>query len=92
MFTRILTCLCDTFDDLKNMYLTFDEDCQTDHSSPYLLMSGLIRGQAGLNSLNLPCVRLLISNFHWLETDQVLRLVFHQPISCNAGLVGHVWI
>ena len=47
MFTHILTCLCDAFDDLKNMYLTFDEDCQTDNSSPYLLMSGLIRGQAG---------------------------------------------
>ena len=23
MFTHILTCLCDVFDDLKNVYLTF---------------------------------------------------------------------
>ena len=49
-------------------------------------MSGLIWGQAGLNSLNLPCVRLLIPNFHWLETDQVLRQAFHQ------FLVMLVWL
>ena len=32
MFTHILACLCDAFDDLKNMYLIIDEDCKIDPS------------------------------------------------------------
>ena len=36
MFTHILTTLCDVFDDLKNVYLTF---CKTEH---FILISSFM--------------------------------------------------
>ena len=78
-----------------------DDDCWTDPSTPYILaligrhifhirFENLARGQAALNSLNLPCILASKLQSHWSGDCSSAQSVFSST-SCVSGMVAEVW-
>ena len=84
----------------SEFFHNLDDDCWTRHPSPlatvfigrqffHIRFQNLMRGQAGLNSLNLPRVLASKLQSHWSGTSQSVLSVFSMNY-CIASMVAAV--